>query len=336
MPNANNLEHPGDAGTELVAAIPKDRLRSLFYLYAGRPDSRIKVYTEAAHLSPHDFLELNQCVERKLDTHQIDASATTVKVSFESSHFNEFGTWLEFESHHWQQQECIEEVVVKWDFMVDIPGYKAPQRHTLIFRVSRDLKPGRVLQMIASGNPDEFDQVDLFSAPAFCRVDFINATLSKELINVVSEWYDGRKSPKLIADPWFWFKSKRQLVATILDYWLFVSCTLLLISALLWASNYWYPEGAPAHLVGAAVLLGVALLRLAQKGSQVCAGLVFKSLAALEGARVVFEFTSGDKKRLARLEDTNRQLGRKFVLHAAWNILLNILAAIVCTRLIGI
>jgi len=108
-------------------------------------------------------------------------------VGYVGSEINEFGTWSEFESHHWQEPEKIEELVIKWDFLVNIQDLAVPQRHTLLFRVSTDIKPGKLLQLLSSGNSDDFDTEEMFASPAFCRVDFINAQLSKELINVVHE-----------------------------------------------------------------------------------------------------------------------------------------------------
>jgi hypothetical protein len=45
--------------------------------------------------------------------------------------------------------------------------------------------------MLGAGNADELDKIDEISAPAFCRVDFINAQISRELINLVEDWYKG-------------------------------------------------------------------------------------------------------------------------------------------------
>lgn len=316
-------------GTEIVAAMPKDALRSLFYLFTGKPDSRIKVFSEAICLSRDDIVELNDCITRKLAIHSIDAVVTTVKISYEGSQMSEFGTWAEFTTHHWQEPDCIEEVVVKWDFLVTVENFQAPQRHTLMLRVSRDIKPAKLIQMMAAGNSDEFDHADMVASPAFCRVDFINAQISKELINEVSDWHKGRRSPRLIAEHWYWFKKRRQGIAEIFDQWFVLSCVLLVAAFLFWASGAFY-GGRPSITVAAvAIFLSVYSLRPISRLSNRFASRIFKSLADLEGSRVAFEFTSGDKRRLDKLEKDNSKQGRKFMWASLWNLALNIIAAII-------
>jgi hypothetical protein len=313
---------------ELLAAMHKDQLRSLFYLFSGKPDSRIKVFSAPVHLKREDIVELNDCVTRKLATHSIDATITSVKISYDGSEISEFGTWAEFQSHHWQEPNRIEEIVVKWDFLVRIDNYEAPQRHTLLLRISKDLKPGKIFQMVAAGNADEFDQLDMVAAPAFCRVDFINAQISKELINIVSDWYGGRKSPELIPELWYWFKKHRQFVAELFDHWLLLSWALLIGSFLFWAGSQWYGGNPPLHVMVVSVFFAIYSLRPMARLSHVLASRIYKALMELEGSRVVFEFTSGDRKRISELKRENRKQGQKFIWTSVWNLALNILAAV--------
>lgn len=327
--NAVTPEASATPGDQIVAQVPKDKLRSLFYLFSGKPDSRIKIFTEPVHLKRDDIVELNDCITRKLGLHQIDAVICTVKIGYDGSSFNEFGTWAEFSGHHWQEPDRIEEIVVKWDFLVKVASYEAPQRHTLLLRVSQDLKPSNLIQLMAAGNSDEFDQVDLFSSPAFCRVDFINAQLSKELINVVTEWYKGRKTPKLIPSHLYWFKKRRNTVAEILDQWMIMSWALLLTSFFLWGNKNYFSGTTPLHFVGIAVFLGIYSLRPVGRVAHHSAARVYKALAEIEGSRVLFEFTSGDRKRISELEDENKKQGRAFVAASVWNIVLNVVASIV-------
>ena len=326
------LEHnggePRDTG-QLLASMQKDELRSLFYLFTGKPDSRIKVYDEPVHIKPEDIAELEQCVARKLATHNIEAVVTSVRIGYDGSQMNEFGTWAEFEAHHWQEPEKLEEVVVKWDFLVSIENFKVPQRHTLLFRVSRDIKPGQLLQMLASGNAEDLEPLDVAAAPAFCRVDFINAQISKELINVVTDWYEGRDCPKLIPDIWYWFKKRRNTVALLFDQWLVFSWAVLLAALGIWANSKYYGGNVPIGNAAVLLFLGMYSLRPIRRISHYFASRTFRALAELEGSRVVFEFTSGDKKRISKLEADNKKQGKAFVRSSLWNVGLNLVAAII-------
>ncbi|WP_150410032.1 hypothetical protein [Xanthomonas sontii] len=316
------------SGGDLVASVPKDHLRSLFYLFAGKPDSRIKIFSSPISVAPEDIVELNDCIVRKLSTHHIDLNVTSVKVGYSGSQFNEFSTWLEFESHRWQEPEKVEELVIKWDFLVNIRDYAAPQRHTLLLRISRDFKPSQIFHMLGAGNADELDKLDELAAPAFCRVDFINAQISKELITVVEDWYKARRQPKLINPTLFWLKKRKSGIAAILDQWFLLSWVLLVVSFFYWGSKQIL--SAPTVAEGAiATIIGIYTLNPIAKISQRLGAWVFRTLAEVEGSKVVFSFTSGDKKRIDELEAENQKQGRKFIAASLWNITLNVVAGVI-------
>lgn len=318
---------------DLVSRIPKEHLKALFYLYAGKPDSRIKVFKDSVYLEPCDIVELNDCIVRKLDAHNVGAQVTSVTVGFVGANIQEFGSWAEFTAHSWHDPNCIEEVVVKWDFMVQVQRFDVPQRHTLLVRISSDMKPGKFLQLLASGNSDEFEKMDVMTAPAFCRVDFINAQISKELINEVTDWYDGRRSPALIPSVYYWFKKKRNGIAIFTHY------SLPFMFSLLWASAYiWYYSsladiGEVIKFSAVWIFFGVYLTQPIGKIGHLLASSVYGRLDEISGNRVAFNFTSGDKKRNAELISQNNLLGKRFLIQTCWAMLLNVVAGVVATYL---
>ena len=322
--NASTASQGGD----LIAAVPKDHLRSLFYLFTGKPDSRIKIYNEHICVEPQDFIELNDCVLRKLNTHHIDLSVTSVKIGYYGSEFSEFSTWAEFESHKWQEPETIEEIIVKWDFLVNIKEYAAPQRHTLLFRASRDIKPSQIFHMLGAGNADELDKLDEIAAPAFCRVDFINAQISKELITLVDDWHKGRKRPKTVNPTLFWLKNRKNGIAAILSHSLIFSWVLLVASFLLWGSTH-VVKNPSVSQAAIATFIAIYTLRPFSYFSTKAAGWAFTALSDIEDSKIVFNFTSGDKKKISEQEQDNSKQGRKFFIASLWNIGLNVVAGII-------
>jgi hypothetical protein len=335
--NENNDQdqegHELQRADEVVAKLPRDQLKSLFYLLNGKPDSRIKVFSRPIYLNKEDISELNDCVTRKLKTHRVDSQITTMSVGYKGSEIQEFGTWHEFEQHPWNEPECIEEIVIKWDFLVRLDQYELPQRHTLLVRISSDMKPGKFLQLIASGNSDDFEKIDVLTSPAFCRVDFINAQISKELINVVSDWYEGRKQPALIPDFYYWFKRKRQRIAEALHHSIPFMFSLLWMSFFYWMDSNIYNGDVDLRISAIWIFFGLYALNPMHKVGHMLASKVFGKLEKLEGSKVVFEFTSGDKKKIAEITDTNRQRGRKFLKASAWALFLNILAGLIAAYL---
>lgn len=320
-------------GDGIVAKLPREQLKSLFYLFAGKPDSRIKVFHKPVFIERNDIVELNDCITRKLKTHNIDSQITSLTIGYIGSDIQEYGTWEEFTLHHWQDPECIEELVIKWDFMVSLESYEIPQRHTLMVRISSDMKPGKFFQMMVSGNSDDFDKVDVLSAPAFCRVDFINAQISKELINEVSDWFKGRKQPVLIPSAYYWFKKRRQGIAELLHYSALLMYGFVWVAAFLWVGTNSYEVEMPMQHIAIWLFVGVTVLTPIHKVGHILASRIYAALDELEGSKVVFELTSGDKKKNSELIDTNKQQGKKFIRESIWSLALNIAAGLIATYL---
>ncbi|UJX28258.1 hypothetical protein [Vibrio parahaemolyticus] len=337
MTNNTLIEMDDDSAHDqgsVVAKLPKQQLKSLFYLFAGKPDSRIKVYHKPLFIELDDVQELNACITRKLQTNHIHAQITSLTIGYEGSDIQEFGTWLEFVDHHWQTPERIEEIVIKWDFMVDINGYETPQRHTLLVRISGDMKPGKFMQMMVSGNYDEFDQIDVMTAPSFCRVDFINAQISKELINEVTDWVNSRKQPALITDFYYWFKKRRQSIATCCHHSFIFMYSLLWTASFLWFDSYKYPEiGMPATSIAIWMFFGLYGFTPVGKIGHHLASKVYSALDEINGKKVVFNITSGDKKSNAEAIDLNKQHGKLFLRQTAWTLFLNVVAGLIATYL---
>lgn len=317
----------------IIARLPKEQLKSLFYLFAGKPDSRIKVYHKPLYLEISDINELNNCITRKLKTHNIDAQITSLSIGYDGSSIQEFGAWSEFIEHHWQSPECIEEIVLKWDFMVKLQEFELPQRHTLLFRVSSDMKPGKFMQLMASGNSDEFDQVDVMTAPAFCRVDFINAQISKELINEVTDWIDGRREPALITDLYYWFKKRRQTIAEITHHSIIFTYAMLWVSGFFWTDTNIYNNEMTIRIMAIWLFLGLYAFNPIGKLGHTLASKVYRALNDINGKKVVFNFTSGDKKLNAEAINTNKQHGKKFLKQTGWSLLLNVIAGLIASYL---
>jgi hypothetical protein len=329
----NMAEISNSKSPTLPQGLSKEQLKSYFYLFSGKPDSKVKVFNTPIFIEPQDIRELNDCVTRKLNVHNIDAQVTSLQVGYEGDQISEFGSWAEFDTHHWQESDKIEEIVIKWDFLVQLREYEAPQRHTLLVRISSDLKQGRLMQMLMSGNSDEFDKVDIMSAPAFCRVDFINAQISKELINVVTDWYEGRKSPALIPPVYFWLKQHRNLIGNLILDLTSLMYAVIWISFLLWSNTNWYQGNQPVEIMFAWLFFGIALFSIARKIGDRLARAVFNALKELDGSRVVFSFTTGDKKQSAEALQRNRQSGKKFVIKTLGALTVNIAGGIIAALL---
>lgn len=229
----------------VVAKLSGGELELLFQMFAAHPSSRTKVFTKPIFIERNDIVELNSCITRKLNTHDIKGQITSLLINYIDADVQEFSAWDEFISHHWQEPECIEELVIKWDFLVRLENYSPPQRHTLTVRISAGMKLSKLLQMFSSGNSDDFNDADILTAPAFCRIDFMNEQISKELINEVSDWFKGRKKPLLMPNAYSWFKKRRGKIAQFIHYSTLIIFCVLWASTFLWAGANLYKAEMP-------------------------------------------------------------------------------------------
>ena len=320
-----------DGSSDIVAKLPKEQLKSLFYLFAGKPDSRIKVYSKPLFIDIDDIYELNDCITTKLKLHHIDAQITSLTMGFEGSNIQDFSSWTDFQNFTWQTPERTEEIVIKWDFLVSVEGFSSPQRHTLLVRLSNDMKPGKFMQMIASGNSEDFDQIDVLTAPAFCRVDFINLQLSKELINEVTLWVEGRKEPALITDIYYFFKKNRQFIALLTHHSTTFLYILLWVSSFLWANEHLYNNSLDNKNMALWLFIGIYGISIAGKLGFILASKGYTKLEKINGKKVVFEFTSGDKKSNAESIDKNKQHGKEFIKQSLISLTLSIIGGVIVT-----
>src|SRR5262245_37586288 len=75
---------------EIVARFPKEDVKALFYILAGKPDSVTKVFHKAAIITPVDIQDLHSRVAEKLDQHQIDGCVVTVTIVHEKGIIKDF------------------------------------------------------------------------------------------------------------------------------------------------------------------------------------------------------------------------------------------------------
>lgn len=323
---------------ELVTAqVHKDELRSLFHLLVGKPDSTLKVFAGPFELSLSSIEDLDRQLVAKLDNHSIETDTTSATASFTDKTIKEFASLPQFCSHKWTGAERTEELTLKWDFLVSVPNFKVPHRHTLTFRAGRGLNPGEALALMFSKQPEDHEKLELASMPAYCRVDFVNPMLGRELINLVSEWHEGLKRP-IIVSPWLRrLRDGRQWLRHIITYSLPLAAGLVCIGALRSLLSGLEPS-APATV---AVLEAFGIWLALSSGGILIATLTGKvlgekaedQLSEIATGGITFALTNGDSNAvLAQVARNNRHV-RNFCFASAWAIFLNVLAAYVAYRL---
>ncbi|KZN58424.1 hypothetical protein N474_25585 [Pseudoalteromonas luteoviolacea CPMOR-2] len=317
----------------LVAKVPREHFKSMFYLFSGKPDSRVKLFNEPVEIKLRNIIDLNRDVTRKLATHHIDMSVTKATVSYSVNEFAEFGTWVEFEQHEWDIPESIDEIVVEWEFYVDIPTFNEPQRHKLMVRISSEVKPSKFMQLLTSGSSDKFEEMDSLASPIMCRVDFVNTLISKELINVVTDWQKKLSEPEILNTFLSSMRIKRHEIAVAIHHITPFMFALFWVSLVLWVDSNIYNNSIPILAVSIWIFFGIYSLSPIRKISHFLASAVYSSLEKCKVNHVVFLLTSGDEKNMCDQKNHNKKSFSKFISRTIFAAILNVSCGILASYL---
>jgi hypothetical protein len=182
---------------ELLAVSSNDEniknYKSIVYQMTARPDSTTKIFQKEVAICLDDIYELNDRISDKLKQYDDAGFVVNVTVNFVNKKIKQFSSWQEFSTHRWYESECINSIVVVWDFFAVLPRYEIPQKHTLMVKMSNSLKPEEMLKLILSGNLEDTVEMDGNFFPIVARADFVDSGIGDELLNIVIEWAKGLK-----------------------------------------------------------------------------------------------------------------------------------------------
>jgi len=168
--------------------------KAFYYEFNAKPDTELKCFNESRIIEFGDLKDLNDKINIKLANNELASSLVTVKIALSDKKVLDFSTWKEFIDTKWDFAAHITHIEMQWDFYIILPHYKLPQRHTLKLRFGTEVKPSEYFQLVMSSDSDIDDEK--IRAKVVCKVDYINAVISTELINLVSEWYESL--PKIV------------------------------------------------------------------------------------------------------------------------------------------
>lgn len=315
-----------------IPDISRKDLKSIFYILSGMPDSTLKVFDKAFILRFDDLIELNQKIGEKLEHYQTDAVKLTVDVSFDGGLSKHFNNLADMKAAVATCPEKTEAITLRWDFLVALPIYPVPQRHTVTVRAATAMKPAQMLRYALSRDPEEDDKLEYDMAPLFCRVDFVNHLLSQELINRVSEWYNGRAKPLVYSSIFNKLRRFRQGIANVIHYSL--PATVTVVACFILPSLFGDSVAGNAAMVSD---LRLASLWLLVSGVAVYASKLFSfwlastAYQALQsfGKFGAFSLTNGDTNNQSELEQANRDKMSRFILSFCGTLAIHIVAGLV-------
>jgi hypothetical protein len=162
---------------------------ALLALLHGKNDSICRLFNKEIAVDKTQIQRLNEMMMEKLGLHNVQAISTSIDIVFENKRILTFKTFLEYLTYNFDViSSPTKSFFIQWDFLVQLPSYVNPQRHTVSVRITSSLNPSDMFKIMISGALDEAYDFDMQCCTTLCKVDFINNTLAEELVSVVEQW----------------------------------------------------------------------------------------------------------------------------------------------------
>lgn len=296
---------------------------ALLALLHGKSDSICRLFKKEILVKKSDLKSLNDQMVQKLGLHDVKAITTTLDIAFKNKRIMTFKAWADFEAYDFSHVNSpTKSLFIQWDFLVQLTGYKIPQRHTVSIRISSTPDPSDVFRVLLSGGFDDSEDFDIQSCTMICKVDFINNKLAEELVNVAEEWNglcECAYSLKGKVRPFLY--RHRSLFANATEITSLLSSTALLAVGFKLAIRKMGLSITNQHLIYAMLLL-VPALKIARMLCNSLGKRIFDSFGDLMDTHV-FEISKGDEKEKKKIEKRS-EYGKEMFLFIA-NFLISLL-----------
>lgn len=329
---------PQDEEGEVVATdVSTETFRSVFRLLFAGEDALFELYSGSITIGTRDLDELNSKILEKLRHFEIRGLAFSALASYENGRAQEYSSWQKFSSENWSTPDVLDSLSLTWNFSIKFPKSPKLAPHCINVRISSSIKPQHLMQAIFSKQPEDIDKIDLRLVPMSCRVNFVDHILSEELLDLVSKWHKGLRSPEFVFP--FMKKIKRhsdqiqELIRNSIPALSAIACFGYYFR---YARRLESNSAVTAEMLTDTVLwlaLSCAIIFISLLISKTVAGYVDKQLHRF-GAFTVFQITNGDKKKQTRLQARSQNSYLKFIASSIFALLWNIISGVITAFLL--
>lgn len=313
----------------------KEAIKPMFYLLTGKPDSLFKIYDRDVIITPESIKELNDMIHEKLKHFELNGLNFTATISFNNNKAIEFGNWNEFELYKWNISDETKSLTIKWDFLISLPDYNAPQRHSITLRIAQKTTQKELLMLMLNNTIEELDNIDLNNSPIFCRVDFINTLLGTEIIELVDRWNKSRKRPKNFNRLSTFLYKKRRFFAKIIEYSFPVLVFFLILSSVNFMTTTFYFESLSSDIIRPYLFWMIVIATLFSTSKKFSFYLAKSFYNAIINYREynIFKLTNGDVNKQEEIKKSTKEQGFKYVASISLSFFLNITTGLISAYL---
>ncbi|SFF89010.1 hypothetical protein SAMN05216353_11260 [Halobacillus alkaliphilus] len=301
-------------------------LKPMFHMLTGRPDNMVKVFNKNKIIAFDEIVNLHEQIIEKLNHFQVEGLTFHADLKLSDNINKQFGSWEEFEKHRWNIKNTITTMVLKWDFLIKMPNFETPQRHTVVMRVSSGYSTKEMIQALFSNNFEDADKIELNMSPMFVRVDFVNTRLGMEIIDIVEKWNEALPNPPHIYNWPFKLKKRKKIIADIIRLSIPAFIIILLFSSIELTTKI-NGFGSDMSIIMYWGLSVAVIFIASSKFGYWLAKRIYHSLDEF-GGYSVFELTNGDIQKKEKLEAKNKYNFRIILGGFLFTVVINIISSI--------
>lgn len=313
----------------------KEAIKPMFYLLTGKPDNLLKIYKKDVIVTNECIKELNDMINEKLDHFEVNGLVFTASVSYLNNKTIEFGNWNEFELFKWNIPDVTKSIVIKWDFLISLPEYKAPQRHSITLRIAQKTTQKELLMLMLNDDLEDLDNVDINNSPMFCRVDFINTLLATEIIELIDRWNKSRKTPEKHSSFSTFLYKQRRILARTIEYSFPVLAFILILSSINFMTTKFQFDSVTSETIKPYLswLVIIAILFTScKKLSYLLAKTFFNSIGESRQYNI-FELTNGDVNKQIEIKRSAASKRNQVIISISMSVIINITTGLISAYL---
>lgn len=213
----------------------------------------------------------------------------------------------EFKQYAWNEPDKTKEITIKINFLYEDYSSGNPLKHAVFIRIAKVIKPGNLLQLLASHDSNQLDNLENLMCPIFCRTDHVNDKLSKDIIRVVEDWHAGQNQPKLLSGGYEMLKNHKTIVARIIHYSFSASAVLIFTYIAFLIPDVVEQKNVLPALFSLTIISKFVFSLLLDIGID-RAKKVFQKLSEISSSDVIFDVTKGDNKEQSDTINKNIEL----------------------------
>lgn len=286
-------------------------MKSFFYLMNAKPDTSIQLLEGRKKITIAEIRDLNTRIQRKLDNHQLIGQIASINLIFDKGKIQDFSTWAEFERENWNTiNNKTESISITWDISLKLPKYENPQRHTLKVRIGKSISPKDMMELVF--NSDDPIELHEKRAIGIVKVDFIDQVIASELIEKVTNWYDGlAKLPDEQGIQKFFIKNQNLFVGIVHN---FIPIIFLIIY------HYYFTAFSNLANLSELTIANIQLLLIIFLSIFFIGSMVGKKFARWTDKKIdeykgvsQFEITKGDQNAILDAKEVNEKITKKII-----------------------